>query len=84
MKPIKPSTIKTALRLLEQHKSIRQVAIEIGISKTSVQNISRTLAPTKSKSKGGRPCKFDYRNAFYIWLLFHRGIIDNASNATRR
>ncbi|KAF8941514.1 hypothetical protein BGZ47_007351, partial [Haplosporangium gracile] len=55
MKPIKPSTVKTALRLLEQPKSIRQVAAETGISKTSVQNISRTLASTRTKSKGGRP-----------------------------
>ena len=84
MKPIKPSTVKVALRLLEQHKSIRQIAAEVGISKSSVHNISRTFAPTRSKSKGDRPRKFDYRNAFYIRLLFHRGIIETAAQATRR
>jgi transposase len=84
MKPIKPSTVKNALQLLEQHKSIRQIAAEVGISKSSVHNISRTLAPTRSKSKGGRPRKFDYRNAFYIRLLIHRGTISTATQATRQ
>jgi hypothetical protein len=84
MKPIKPSTVKVALRSLKQQKLIRQTAAEVGISRSSVHNISRTLAPTRNKSKGGRPRKFDYRNAFYIRLLFHRGIIGSAADATRR
>ena len=84
MKPIKPSTVKVALRSLKQQKSIRQTAAEVGISRSSVHNISRTLAPTRNKSKGGRPRKFDYRTAFYIRLLFHRGIIGSAADATRR
>ncbi|KAG0375849.1 hypothetical protein BGX24_008575 [Mortierella sp. AD032] len=77
MRPIKPSTVKAASRLLEQYKSTRQVAEEVGISKTSVQIISKTLAPTRTKSKGGRPRKLDYRN-------MHRGIIESAAQATRR
>ena len=84
MKPIKPSIVRNALHLLEQRKSIRQVAAEVSISKSSVQNISKTLASARVKSKGGRPRKFDYRNAFFIRLLIHRGVISTATQATRR
>jgi transposase len=84
MKPIKLLTVKTVLCLLEQPKSIRQIAAEIGISKTLVQNISRTLAPTRTKIKAGRPWKFDYRHIFYIWLLIYCSIIDTAIQAIRR
>jgi transposase len=84
MKPIKLSIVRNALHLLEQRKSIRQVAAEVSISKSSVQNISKTLASARVKSKGGRPRKFDYRNAFFIRLLIHRGVISTATQATRR
>lgn len=84
MKPIKSSIVKDTLHLLEQRKSVRQVATEVGISKSSVQNISKRLVPARIKSKGGRPRKFDYRNAFYLRFLIHRGVISNATQATRR
>ncbi|KAF9991595.1 hypothetical protein BGZ80_009027, partial [Entomortierella chlamydospora] len=32
MKPIKPSIVKNALHLLEQQKSVHQVAAEVGIN----------------------------------------------------
>ncbi|KAG0361891.1 hypothetical protein BGX24_005236, partial [Mortierella sp. AD032] len=84
MKRIKPSTVKIAHHLFLQHKSTRQIAAEVGIYKSSAHNISRTLAPTRSKSKGGQPRKFDYRNAFYIRLLIHRGVISTATQAIRQ
>ena len=83
MRPTTRSLVKQTLQLLKEGKSIRQVASHVGISKTTVHDISKSLPSDRPMRRAGRPKKVDRRNALYIRLLFHRGRISSASEATR-
>ena len=53
MKAHKPSTVKQVLCLLEQNKSIRQVAKETRIPKSTVHELSRRLPILGESAKEG-------------------------------
>ncbi|KAF9919712.1 hypothetical protein FBU30_010643 [Linnemannia zychae] len=84
MKVINPSIIETVYKLLEQGKSTRQIAKEVGISKSTVQCYSKSYAPGRNKNKGGRPRKRNNEVALYIRFLYQRRMISSAAEGARR
>ena len=58
MKAHKPSTVRQALALLEQNKSIREVANQLNLPKSTVHDMSKKTPLNCVKSKGGRPRRF--------------------------
>jgi transposase len=57
MKPISEQTYNNIVSLLDHNLSLRQIATQLGISKTTVSKVRDEARPDKEKSKGGRPAK---------------------------
>lgn len=81
MKPYKQQLRNLATRLLQDGHSVRHVASQLEIGKSTVQEWSRGILKDQNKSLGGRPKKLSTKDALYIKSMFVRGQVDTAVQA---
>ena len=71
------------MELLQQGQSIRQVASQLNVGKSTVQEWSRGVLQLQNKSLGGRPKKLSSKDALYIKSMFSRHQVQTSVEATR-
>ncbi|KAF9177147.1 hypothetical protein BGZ49_005760, partial [Haplosporangium sp. Z 27] len=83
MRSHKFSTVCKVLALLKQGKSIRKVAGELKLPRSSVHELSKRYPQPRKMSKGGRPRKLSLRNVFFLRLLLKRGEASSSVDAAK-
>lgn len=87
MKPHKSKLRNHAIELLQQGLSVRQIASQLNIGKSTVQEwskeVPKRVLQVQNKSPGGRPKKLSPKDALYIRSMFSRRQVETAVDATR-
>jgi transposase len=83
MKPIPEATYNSIVSLLDTGLSSRQIGAQLGVHRTTVDNVRAKARPGMLKGQGGRPAKFAASNKRRLVRMIASGKVDNAVQATK-
>ena len=83
MHPLSSNKHSTAISLLHEGYSLRQIQSRTGLGKSTVGRIKKELDQDKENSKGGRPSKLSHWDKQTIMCQITTGRLDNAVQATK-
>jgi transposase len=81
MRPTPSAPRSTAISLLQEGYSLRQVQSKTGLGKSTIGRIKKEMDWDKENSKGGCPSKLSPRNKQSIIRQITTGKLDNAVQA---
>lgn len=83
MRPLSRQVRCDIKALLDKKLSVREIAVKLGVGKTSVSKIRKELNKNQNLSKGGRKHKLTDAEQKFAVKLIERGSVTNATEATK-
>ena len=83
MCPTSSTQHNSAISLLHEGYSLRQIQSKTGLGRSTIGRIKREIDGDKENNKGGRPFKLTHRDKQSIIRQITTGRLDNAVQATK-